>query len=606
LYILYWFLSDPSGLRASVRRSWLGLAILATAATVAVSPIAVTYITDPFTFNNRVSEVNVFPDVRDQGSLVPLIQNIGDILKFFHQTGDHQGKHNLPDEPMADPITGLLFAVGLAYAVIAWRDQRRMMLLFWLIIGLSGSVLSSHHESPQAYRTLTALPAVVLMAADVLDRVMRAIYRALGDQPFTAARPYLPTLAMAAFAIPALAGAALWESTVYFGRQASSLAVMRGFNSTENGVARETIAALQAGNEIYLSPRFSTYSPLRFLVYGVIKAATGKNTLDAPPYQIFLPEVNLPLPDNGRDIYMLLDSSYWPLRNYVASFYPQTHAELVSLSDGSPIYMRIQIPHAQVAALQGLDEQVTYSDGRHEERAVSQVELNINNTQVTQATWEGAIRLEHGGEYELQGEGGLQVFLDGQRWEGKHYLGRGLYGLRVVWKSGTGEKARLIWQVPDHDPVPVPPEALFRVAWPQQGLLTTYYRNNNWEGAPLFHQVTPFLLLAWPDEQPVVPNGEFSGRFAGALRVTEPGSYRFRVEVDDGARLTLDGNILGEGMVPGQPNDFEVTVELEADDHPIQIDYFQQNGGTALRLFWSHGDEPLTPVPPTALVPAQP
>jgi hypothetical protein len=131
LYILYWLLSDPSGLRASVRRSWLGLAILAAATTVAVGPIAVTYITDPFTFNNRVSEVNVFRDVRDQGSLVPLIQNIGDILKFFHQTGDHQGKHNLPYEPMADPITGLLFAVGLAYAVIAWRDQRRILLLFW-------------------------------------------------------------------------------------------------------------------------------------------------------------------------------------------------------------------------------------------------------------------------------------------------------------------------------------------------------------------------------------------------------------------------------------------------------------------------------------------
>jgi hypothetical protein len=175
LYVLYWLLSDPSGVRSSLRRSWLGLLILTIAATVAVAPIAVTHLTDPFTFNNRVAEISVIRDVRDQGSLAPLTQNVADILKFFHQTGDHQGKHNLPYEPMTDPITGLLFAIGLAYAILGWRDQRRVLLLLWLVIGLAGSYLSSHHESPQSYRALTALPAVVLMAADVMDRIGRAL-----------------------------------------------------------------------------------------------------------------------------------------------------------------------------------------------------------------------------------------------------------------------------------------------------------------------------------------------------------------------------------------------------------------------------------------------
>jgi hypothetical protein len=134
----------------------------------------------------------------------------------------------------------------------------------------------------------------------------------------------------------------------------------------------------------------------------------------------------------------------------------------------------------------------------------------------------------------------------------------------------------------------------------------TYWPNMNWEGQPLFHQVTPFLLLAWPDEQPIVPNGEFSARYRGALRVTEPGDYMFRVKADDGARLILDGNVLAEGMTAGQPNEFDVNVELQAGDHPIQIDYFQQGGGSGLRLFWSHNGGPLMPVPPTALIPAQP
>ena len=604
LYILYWLFSDPSGVRSAVRRSWLGLVILVVAFTVTVAPLAVTYVTDPFTFKNRVSEVSVFRDVREQGTLAPLTQNIGDILKFFHQTGDHQGKHNLPDEPMADPITGLLFAIGVAYAILGWRDQRRVLLLLWLVLGLAGSFLSSHHESPQSYRALTALPAVVLMAADVLDRVARALDRALHDQTLTSAYPLLPSLAASGVIIFALAGATLWESNVYFGRQAASIGVVRGFNPTENGVARETIAALQMGKEVYLSPGFSEYSPLRFLVYGVMKAKTGKNTLEDRPYHVVLPEVNLPLPDDGHDILLLLDSNYWPLRDYIASLYPQAHMELVRLADESPVYFRIEVPQAQLAEVQGLTEHITYSDGRSEVQAVSQIE--VTDPQINEATWKGAIRLEHGGEYELRGEDGLQVFLDEKPIDGKRYLGRGLYRLQLIWKREAGDHPKLIWQIDNNSAEPVSPEVFFRLTGPQAGLLGTYWNNMNWEGEPLFHQVTPFLLLAWPDEQPVVPNGEFSARYTGWLHVTEPGNYLLRIEADDGARLTLDGNVLGEGLTAGQPNSFGANIDLEAGDHPIQIDYFQQGGGSGLRLFWSHDDSPLTPVPPTALIPAQP
>jgi hypothetical protein len=606
LYILYWLLSDPAGWRASLRRSWFGLTLLVVAAAIAVAPIMVTYLTNPFVLSNRVSQISVLRDIQDQGSTAPLTENIGDILKFFHQTGDLQGKHNLPGEPMTDPITGLLFAVGVAYAILAWRDQRRILLLLWLVLGLSGSFLSSHFESPQSYRALTALPAVVLLAADVLEQVSRALYRLLKEQPFTQIHPTLPVRASGGLVLMALAGAALWESGVYFGPQAASSAVKSGFNPIENGVAHDTIAALQAGETVYLSPTFSGFSPLRFLLYGVFKSEKGINTLDNPPFNTILPEVNLPIPDDGHNVLILLDNNYWPLRGHITSFYPQAQMDLVQLRPGEPLYMRIKLTQEQVGALQGLNELLTYTDGRQEERVVSQVVLSANDMSLKEVTWEGAIRLEHGGDYVLHGENGLQLFLDGQPIDGMHYLGRGIYRLRVVSDGPFGDNARLLWQVPDGATVPVPPQALFRVTGPEQGLLGTYWNNMNWEGDPLFHQVTPFLLLAWPDEQPIVPNGQFSARFTGSLRVVDPDTYQFRIEADDGARLTLDGAVLGEGLTAGQPNDFNATIDLSAGDHPIQIDYFQQGGGSALRFFWSHAGGPLTPVPPEALIPAQP
>jgi 4-amino-4-deoxy-L-arabinose transferase-like glycosyltransferase len=606
LYALYWVFSDPSGWRVSLRRSGLGLAMSALAFSVAAAPIAITYATDPFSFQNRVSQISIFRDVTDQHSLKPLVQNITDILKFFHQTGDHQGKHNLPDEPMTDPITGLLFAIGLGYAVLGWRDQRRILLLLWLVLGLAGSYLSSHHESPQSYRALTALPAVVLMAADVLDRIGRAAYRFLREKQFSAARPTLAPLVAGLLVFIALAGSAFWESNVYFGRQASSTAVQRGFNLTENKVANETIAALQRGDDIYLSPELSTFSPLRFLVYGVVKAASGGNSLESPPYHVVLPEVNLPLPDTGKNVLMLLNSNYWPLRDFISSIYPGAKMELVSMPDGSPIYVRVTLERDELAALQGLTERSTYADGRQTERTVSQVDLGENEAQGAEVEWEGAIRLEHGGEYELKGEGGVQVFLDGQPWQGRKYLGRGIYGLHLTRPRGASGDARLTWQVGESEPTDVPPEALFQASGRKQGLLATYWNNMNWEREPKFRQVTPFLMLAWPDEQPIIPNGEFSARYTGQLRVAEPGTYRFKIEADDGARLILDGQVLGEGMTAGQPNSFEVKTDLSAGDHPIQIDYFQQGGGSTLRFFWSRGDEPYVPVPPAAFIPPQP
>lgn len=108
-------------------------------------------------------------------------------------------------------------------------------------------------------------------------------------------------------------------------------------------------------------------------------------------------------------------------------------------------------------------------------------------------------------------------------------------------------------------------------------------------------------MLAWPDQDPFP--GPFSARFEGRLRVTEAGVYRLAIKADDGARITLDGTVLGESLTPGRPNNFDVTVELAAGDHPIQIDYFQKGGGSTLIFKWQPPGEQLAVVPTSALIP---
>jgi len=614
LFVLYWLLADLEGPVASWKREWRGLVLFLLAFLIAFAPIAVTHITDPFTWSNRVDQISIFRDVKDAGSYQPLWKNISDHLKFFHQTGDHQGKHNLPDEPQTDPVTGLLFVIGLGYGLLRFpRDRRRGLLWFWLLFGLAGGVFSSNHESPQSYRTLTVVPAIALLAGDVLARLARgsiALVPAISDPKRLARYRTLATGFGGLLLVGSLSASAAWESSTYFGRQAKSIAVQAGFNLTENQIAQEVLKALDSDTPVYLSPRFYDFSPLRFLVYGAVKYKTGRNTLDDRPWHLARPEQDLPAPDVGRDAIFLLDTYYQPVMDYFRSFYPQAQIETVRWRDEIPLYLRVRVPHSELAALQGLEARFVGADGKLIERVASQIDEDWSQQAVTSAEWSGNLKLEHSGMYDFTPQGNLTVTVDGQPWNGSRFLCSGLHDLRVTQSDTIGGAnrlqgvARLNWTMPNGTEEIIPAQALFHVQVPAQGLTGYYYAGEKWQGEPLCRTLTPFFLLAWPDQEPV--QGPFSAHFVGALRITQAGNYHFWVNADDGARLTLDGTVLGEGLTPDQPNNFEASLDLEPGDHPIQIDYFQQGGGSALEFYWQPPDGNQTPVPPGALVPETP
>jgi hypothetical protein len=58
-------------------------------------------------------------------------------------------------------------------------------------------------------------------------------------------------------------------------------------------------------------------------------------------------------------------------------------------------------------------------------------------------------------------------------------------------------------------------------------------------------------------------------------------------------------------LIPNRPNAIQASAELGAGDHPIQIDYFQNGGGSILEFFWQPPGSRETPVPPTALIPRE-
>jgi 4-amino-4-deoxy-L-arabinose transferase-like glycosyltransferase len=575
-FALYWLLADPDGPLRSWKRHRDGFILFLLAAMIAVAPIAVTYITNPFTFLNRVSEISVFNEVREKGSYAPLIENIENHLKFFHYKGDRSGKHNLPGEPQTDPITGVLFVIGLGYGLLRLRDRRRGLLWLWMVFGLIGGIFSVLHESPQAYRTLHVVPAVTLLAGDVLARLARGVLR-LGRASAPEARTRGRSAARAALAgvvlIIPLAAATAWEASVYFGRQANSPAVKGSFNPTESWVAKEVIEALERNTVVYLSPRFYDFSPLRFLVYGVVKAKTGKNTLDDRPYLLARPEVDLPVPETGTDALFLLDHYYWNVIDYFGQYYPDAAFDRPIDTENRPLCVRGRLSRSALAAVHGLRARFVRTDGTVEEAIVERIDEDWSGRDIRSAAWSGGLRVERSGLYEIAGEENLHVVVDDRPWNGERFLGRGLHKLSVERTEGArSEVARLLWK--------------------------------HWAGEPVFHQVTPFLLLFWAEGDPFY--SPFSAHFRGKIRIEKPGRYFFDIQADDGARLILDGEVVAEELTPLRANRPQAEVDLEAGEHSIQIDYFQVGGSNALEFYWRGPGVPYGPVPPDVLIPAAP
>jgi hypothetical protein len=149
---------------------------------------------------------------------------------------------------------------------------------------------------------------------------------------------------------------------------------------------------------------------------------------------------------------------------------------------------------------------------------------------------------------------------------------------------------------------PGPPQAEQRPAR-AHGLLVEYFQGRHFEHKAAV-EVEPQIDFATGALTPHadVPRGPFSIQWRGWLNVPEAGRYKLSLEVDDGARLWLDGRLRIDRWVDGKGVG-RTTVELKAGLHPLRIDYYEMGtGSSVLRLKWAReGGFGEQLVPPEAL-----
>lgn len=213
LMIAYMALSDRRHASDYIR----GLVILGVVAAVLFLPLGVYFVFHPDQFISHTAQVSIFvPHARESGDIpAALWQNTLRLLGMFSIRGDDGIIRNVPQRPVFDPLTTILFIVG----VLVWlatlvrggspnvERRRAMLLLVWIAGGMSISLVTD--DAPNFSRLQPIIPAVMILpawgASALWDRLSRATHETHGSLarlPVAA-----PALAIGLFSIVGLAAA---------------------------------------------------------------------------------------------------------------------------------------------------------------------------------------------------------------------------------------------------------------------------------------------------------------------------------------------------------------------------------------------------------------
>lgn len=143
--------------------------------------------------------------------------------------------------------------------------------------------------------------------------------------------------------------------------------------------------------------------------------------------------------------------------------------------------------------------------------------------------------------------------------------------------------------------------ALMRFWWERNdsfsGWKGEYFGNRGLQGNPVLVRDEPQIDFNWGEGRPAtnLPADHFSARWQRRVSF-EPGTYRFFLRIDDGARVYLDSQLILDAWEDGADRTVNVDVTLPAGERALQVEFFESSGAARISFWWQ-----LAPTPtPTA------
>ncbi len=134
-----------------------------------------------------------------------------------------------------------------------------------------------------------------------------------------------------------------------------------------------------------------------------------------------------------------------------------------------------------------------------------------------------------------------------------------------------------------------------------------YFNNKSLSGTPVVVRNDAAINFNWGVDSPAlgVTPDNFSARWSQNLTLAA-GMYRFRMTVDDGARLFVNGHTLIDAWKTQAATEYTGDIYLPGGAVTVQMEYYEEGGSAVARLVWEKvGSNPgptatpsPTPVPP--------
>lgn len=154
--------------RPMLRRHWRGVALFWLMLALVAAPLALFLLTNPGS-EVRIAEVDAPLRALLVGDARPALQNGLKIAGMFGINGDPLWRQNIAGRPVFDPLTAVLFYVGVAFSLWHWRDRRHAFILLWLAASVIPSLVTT--DAPSSIRIINLLPVLMLFPLEVMHIV---------------------------------------------------------------------------------------------------------------------------------------------------------------------------------------------------------------------------------------------------------------------------------------------------------------------------------------------------------------------------------------------------------------------------------------------------
>ena len=144
------------------RKVWRRIVLYAVTAILVAAPIVIYLVQHPVV-DTRFQALTETIDAARQGDLTPVLTTTLQTLGMFVWQGDPQWHYNVANTPVFDPLTSVLFLLGLLIAIWRWRRVPYAFYLIWLIVSLIPGMLSA--PAPHFMRTAAAQVAAYTFVA---------------------------------------------------------------------------------------------------------------------------------------------------------------------------------------------------------------------------------------------------------------------------------------------------------------------------------------------------------------------------------------------------------------------------------------------------------